>query len=171
MKNHKTLVGAVIVWGLLGVGIYTAFDTAMVYFRKSPAVPESLKVGVNQIKSKINKISEKTAEKMKKSILTEKQQVSSQHKGISGLLQSENKIEEDNSPVKRLGRIADNYMDEESGVETVSENKTPHSIRQKSAHIDIQEPIAASEDRITMHDREQKVFARQLSVVDELLDQ
>ena len=176
MKNHRTLIGGVIVWGLLGVGVYTAVNVAMPYFSKSSSAQESLRTGVNKIKNKIKEVSAKTADKIKKSVVSEAEQ-----EGVPAARQtarkvvSEQKSEDYNSPVKRLGRIADNYMNEESVIESRPENNTAQVVKNGSARIENRVPIAApeaesNEETVTMHDREQKVFARQLSVIDELLD-
>ena len=180
MKNRRSLIGGVIMWGLLGAGVYTVVNIAMPYFTKAPAVPESLKTGVSKIKNKVTELSAKTADKIKKSVIPETRQQKSlppQKQSERPIVQSDQKTEEHNSPVKRLSRIADNYMNEEGASEDIPKEESVQADEQENAPRKNRETTAAppsktdtAEEELTIHQKEQKVFSRQLSVIDDLLN-
>ena len=204
MSNKRTLVGRVVIWGLLGVGAYTMLQIGRPYFFS--AAPELSK----SVENKIKEVKRSIVEKTENSVETLKETYTSKNKNDKGVVNSEQtqkgaaepvdsargeKSNEDTSerdvaskhtsPLKRLGNIADDYIEDTQNVPEAShapdtpqptvngdaDEKRRQSAQDQSDSDDSARSVSKSNGRTSdFTAKEKKVFERQLSVVDELLN-
>jgi len=171
MKTAKSLIGRVVIWGLLGVGVYTVVNMLTPYFSSVSQMPKSIQNKVKIIQKSVNDTSEKATEKIKEVYKTVEKRIVNDAKEkkelqiVDNNAKEESKIYNKNStPLKRLGNIADRYINqtnlqvenkETTSSALVTDTDTPGNQKNKDAAI---------------RKKEQEIFARQLSVIDELLE-
>ena len=167
MKTTRSLIGRVAIWGFLGVGAYTVVNMLIPYFSSMPQIPKSIQNKVKIIKKSVNDTSKKASEKIKEVYENAEKRIVNDVREKEKLQEAEKKIEKvpeiynkKSTPLKRLGNIANKYIDDEtvdqSTKESSSENDNSAG-NNRDQHTEIR-------------DEEEKIFARQLTVIDELLE-
>ena len=203
MSSKRTLIGRVVIWGLLGVGAYTMIQIGRPYFfSAAPELSNSVEKTIKEVKRSIVEKTEDNVKKLKETYASKNkkdkdvvdsvkpQNTAGPVDGARGDNSNDdagerNVASNNRSPLKRLGNIADDYIEDNQNVPEVSQTpdidqptvnadtveKRRQSPQDQSESDDSARSVSNSSGRTSdFTAEEKKVFEKQLSVVDELFN-